>query len=158
MKNLTVAELGALDHLDLGVSDWYPIEQKRVDIFADATDDHQWIHVDTERAESGPFGTTIAHGYLTLALLPHLIAQLLTVTDQARGTNYGVEKIRFTNPVPVGSDIRLAAEIVLSRVREDGGVQYNVSVRVEIQGHDRPALVGESIYLAYTADVSQGRS
>lgn len=148
--HVTVSELAKVENLDLGFSEWLSVEQSRVDIFADATDDHQWIHVDESRAASGPFGRTIAHGYLTLALLPRMIGQLLTVTDQVRGTNYGVDKIRFTNPVPVGSSVRLAAQVLSSRVREDGGVQYRVAVRIDIRGVERPAMVGESIYLAYS--------
>lgn len=148
--HVTVSELAKVENLDLGFSEWLSVEQSRVDIFADATDDHQWIHVDENRAASGPFGRTIAHGYLTLALLPRMIGQLLTVTDQVRGTNYGVDRIRFTNPIPVGSSVRLAAQVLSSRVREDGGVQYRVAVRIDIRGVERPAMVGESIYLAYS--------
>lgn len=146
---LTVAELAEASGRDLGASDWLRVEQHRVDLFADATDDHQWIHVDPERAAAGPFGSTIAHGYLTLSLVPRLLEQLLAVSDQVRGTNYGLERVRFTNPVPVGSSIRLAARMAEARRRDDGGVQYKVALRVEIDGHERPAMVGESIYLAY---------
>jgi len=146
---LTVAELAEATGRDLGASDWLVVDQGRVDLFADATDDHQWIHVDPERAADGPFGTTIAHGYLTLALVPRLLDQLLAVSDQVRGTNYGLERVRFTSPVPVGSAIRLAAQLSEARRRDDGGVQFKVALRVEIQGHERPAMVGESIYLAY---------
>lgn len=148
---LTVAELAASENRDLGSSGWLVLDQARVDTFADATDDHQWIHVDPDQAAAGPFGTTIAHGYLTLALVPRLLEQLLVVADQARGANYGLERVRFTNPVPVGSSVRLAAELTDARLREDSGVQYRVAVRVEVQGQERPAMVGESIYLAYTA-------
>jgi acyl dehydratase len=146
---LTVAELAEAGGRDLGSSDWFPVEQPRVDLFADATDDHQWIHVDPARAADGPFGTTIAHGYLTLSLVPRLLEQLLTVSDQVRGTNYGLERVRFTNPVPVGSSIRLVAQVAQARRRDDGGVQYAIALRVEIDGQERPAMVGESIYLAY---------
>lgn len=148
---LTIAELAASENRNLGTSDWLVVDQPRVDTFADATDDHQWIHVDPDRAAAGPFGTTIAHGYLTLALVPRLLEQLLVVSDQARGTNYGLERVRFTCPVPVGSAIRLAAELAEARLRDDGGVQYKVAVRVEVRGQERPAMVGESIYLAYAA-------
>ena len=147
--NTTVEELSAHAAQDLGVSSWLEIKQHRIDLFADATDDHQWIHVDPEKAESGPFGTTIAHGYLVLSLVPRMLGELLVITDQVRGTNYGLERVRFTGTVPVASRVRLAARIVDSRLREDGGVQYRVSLRVEIEGQDRPAMVGESIYLAY---------
>jgi acyl dehydratase len=147
----TVAELANLKHYDFGRTDWMTIDQKRVDIFADATDDHQWIHVDSTQASSGPFGSTIAHGYLTLSLVPRLLDQLLTISDQVRGTNYGIDRVRFTSPVPVGSDIRLAAQLTAAHVRDDGGVQYKIAVRVELRGQDRPAMLGESIYLAYAA-------
>ena len=146
---LTVSELARASGQDLGTSDWLRVEQDRVNLFADATDDHQWIHVDRDRAAEGPFKTTIAHGYLTLSLVPRLLDELLVVADQVRGTNYGLERVRFTDPVPVGSSIRLAARLSEASVRDDGGVQYKVAIRVEIDGRDRPAMVGESIYLAY---------
>lgn len=144
-----ISELEAAIGTHLGYSEWHPLGQRQIDTFAEATGDHQWIHVDPERAAGGPFGTTIAHGYLTLSLLPRLLEELLVVADQVRGTNYGLERVRFTNPVPVGSSIRLAAQLTEVHRRDDGGVQYKVAVRVEIQGHERPAMVGESIYLAY---------
>ncbi len=146
---LTVAELTDVIKLDLGASPWRRVEQHRVDTFADATDDHQWIHVDPERAARGPFGGTIAHGYLTLSLVPTMLKTLLRIKDHARGTNYGVEKVRFTAPVPVGSEIRLAARVLDPARRDDGSVQYRVALRIEIRGQERPAMVGESIYLTY---------
>lgn len=145
----TVAELAEAKDLDLGTSSWRRIEQQRIDTFADATDDHQWIHVDPERAADGPFGRTIAHGYLTLSLVPSMFKELLTITDQGRGTNYGLEKIRFTAPVPVDAEVRLSASIPWSARRDDGGVQYAVTLTVEIKGQERPAMVGESVYLVY---------
>lgn len=148
-REVTVAELATMAGVDLGATDWTTIDQDRINLFADATDDHQWIHVDPERAAAGPFGRTIAHGYLTLALVPRLLESLLTITDQARGTNYGLERVRFTNPVPVGSRVRMAAEIAAATQREDGGVQYTVSVRVDIEGQERPAMIGQTVYLAY---------
>ncbi|MBS9375205.1 MaoC family dehydratase [Rhodococcus sp. B50] len=147
----TVEELAAFGQHDFGCTDWMRIEQQRVDTFADATDDHQWIHVDPQLASSGPLGSTIAHGYLTLSLVPRLLDQLLTISDQVRGTNYGMDRVRFTSPVPVGSEIRLAAHLTEARVRGDGGVRYRIAVRVELRGQERPAMVGESIYLAYAA-------
>jgi acyl dehydratase len=146
---LTVAELADVTDLDLGTSPWRRVEQRMVDTFADATDDHQWIHVDPERAARGPFGGTIAHGYLTLSLVPAMLKTLLRIRDHVRGTNYGIEKVRFTAPVLVGSEIRLAATVLDPTRRDDGGVQYRVALRVEIRGQDRPAMVGESIYLTY---------
>ncbi|WP_028654472.1 MaoC family dehydratase [Nocardioides sp. J54] len=146
---ITVAELAEATDLDLGASPWQRVEQGRIDTFADATDDHQWIHVDAERAADGPFGRTIAHGYLTLSLVPSMLKKLMVITDHGRGTNYGLDKVRFTAPVPVDAEIRLAASIPESTRREDGGVQYRVALRVEVKGQDRPAMVGESIYLTY---------
>jgi len=151
LLEITVAELAEAHDLDLGASPWLEITQDRVGTFADATDDRQWIHVDEDRAKDGPFGGTIAHGYLTLALVPFLLKQLMTITDHGRGTNYGLEKVRFTSVVPVGSEVRLAAAIPEATRRDDGGVQYRVSLRIEVLGQERPAMVGESIYLTYPA-------
>lgn len=128
----------------LGHSDWLEIEQKRIDLFADATGDHQWIHVDPERAASGPFGTTIAHGYLTLSLLPTFVPQILRVEGMRMGINYGTNKVRFPAPVPVGS--RLRATAVLTEVEEvGGGVQVTAKVTVECEGGDKPVCVAESV-------------
>ena len=148
---ITVAELAEAKDLDLGASPWQVMKQERVDTFADATDDHQWVHVDQERAAHGPFGGTIAHGYLTLSLVPSMLKHLMVITDHGRGTNYGLERVRFTSPVKVGSEIRLAASIPGATRRDDGGVQYRVALRVEVNGQERPAMVGESIYLTYPA-------
>ncbi|MCW2816099.1 MAG: putative enoyl-CoA hydratase 1 [Nocardioides sp.] len=150
-RPVTVAELAEVRGLDLGASPWRPVAQERVDTFADATDDHQWIHVDPERAAAGPFGGTIAHGYLTLALVPAMLKELMTITDHGRGTNYGLDKVRFTAPVPVGADVRLAATVTEGRRRDDGGVQYRVRLTIEVRGQERPAMVAESIYLTYPA-------
>lgn len=129
---------------DLGTTDWLEITQERVDTFADATGDHQWIHVDPERAAAGPFGATIAHGYLTLALVNTFLPDLLEVRNVSMGVNYGTDRTRFPAPVPVGSRIRGRAE--LSGAEEvKGGVQARVTVTVEIEGHDRPACVVETI-------------
>jgi acyl dehydratase len=146
---LTVAELADVTELDLGASPWRRVDQHRVDTFAEATDDQQWIHVDPERAARGPFGGTIAHGYLTLSLVPAMLKTLLRIKDHARGANYGIDAVRFTAPVPVGGEIRLAATVLDSARRDDGGVRYRVALRVEIRGQERPAMVGESIYLTY---------
>lgn len=149
MIELTVAELAEVQNLELGGSAWRRVEQERVNTFADATDDHQWIHVDPDRAADGPFGGSIAHGYLTLSLVPAMLKEILTIKDHLRGTNYGLEKVRFTSPVPVGSEIRLVGSIPAATRRDDGGVQYRVVLRIEIKGQDRPAMVGESIYLSF---------
>jgi acyl dehydratase len=145
---LTRSELEAAQELDLGASDWETITQEQVNGFADATHDHQWIHVDPEAAKQGPFGTTVAHGYLSLALLPYLMSQVLNVTDARMGINYGTEKVRFTAPVPVGSDVRLNARL-LSSERRGEGVRYRVGVEIEIRGAEKPALVGEVVYLVF---------
>ncbi len=129
---------------DLGTTDWLEITQERVDTFADATGDHQWIHVDPERAAAGPFGATIAHGYLTLSLVNTFLPDLLEVRNVSMGVNYGTDRTRFPAPVPVGSRIRGRAE--LSGAEEvKGGVQARVTVTVEIEGNERPACVVETI-------------
>jgi acyl dehydratase len=145
---LTLAELESTGELDLGATDWLRIDQERVDQFADATGDHQWIHVDLERAAQGPFGGTIAHGYLSLSLLPELLGQLLQITDARMGVNYGTEKVRFTSPVPVGSEVRVAARL-LGAERRGEGILYRVGVQVEIRDAPKPALVGEVLYLVF---------
>ena len=127
-----------------GPTEWLEVNQDRVNLFADATDDHQWIHVDPERAANGPFGGTIAHGLLTLSLLPHFTHQLYTVDNVAMAINYGYNKVRFITPVRVGSKVRARAEI--AKVDQlDGAVQATVTVTVEIDGSDKPAAVAESI-------------
>lgn len=137
-------ELRAAVGEDLGVSDWLEVDQQRIDRFADATGDHQWIHVDPDRAASGPFGRTIAHGYLTLSLLPAFVPQVLRVDGARMGINYGVNKVRFPSPVPVGS--RLRARAALTDVTDvDGGVQLTTKVTVEREGGDKPVCVAESV-------------
>jgi acyl dehydratase len=128
----------------LGPTDWLEVTQERVNLFADATDDHQWIHVDPERAANGPFGGTIAHGLLTLSLLPHFTHQLYAVDNVAMAINYGYNKVRFITPVRVGSKIRARAEI--AKVDQlDGAVQGTVRITVDIEGSDKPAAVVESL-------------
>lgn len=129
---------------DLGTTDWVTITQDRINMFADATGDHQWIHVDTERAKDSHFGTTIAHGFLTLSLVAKFFPQLLRVEKTSMGINYGCNKVRFTAPVPCGSRVRASGEIV-SAEEVKGGVQVAVKVAIEIEGNDRPACVLESI-------------
>jgi len=145
---LTLAELEAAEGLDLGTSDWESIDQKQIDLFAEATHDHQWIHVDPEMAAQGPFGTTVAHGYLSLSLLPYFVSQVLNVTDVRMGINYGTEKVRFTAPVPVGSQVRLKATLNGSERRGEG-VLYRLAVEIEIRDADKPAMVGEVVYLVF---------
>jgi len=141
-------ELKAAVGQQLGHSDWLEIDQKRIDLFADATGDHQWIHVDPEKAAAGPFGTTIAHGYLTLSLLPALVPQVMRVDGVKMGVNYGTNKVRFPAPVPVGS--RLRATAVLTEVTETGGgVQVTASVTIEREGGDKPVCVAQSVSRYY---------
>jgi acyl dehydratase len=147
----TIAELPGLKGTELGTSDWFEVTQDRVNTFADATDDHQWIHVDVERAaKESPFGGPIAHGYLTLSLLIPMWTQVLTLTDQTMGVNYGLNKVRFPAPVPVGSKVRLVA--TLADVEEiKGGVQMTVSAVIEREGGDKPVCIAEPVFRAYGA-------
>ena len=145
---LTLAELESSTDRDLGTSEWETIDQRQIDLFAEATHDHQWIHVDPKAAAQGPFGTTVAHGYLTLSMLPYFVSQVLNVTDVRMGINYGTEKIRFTAPVPVGSQVRLKATLRDSERRGEG-VLYRLGVEVEIKNSEKPALVGEVLYLVF---------
>jgi acyl dehydratase len=137
-------EFVAAQGAELGPTDWLEVSQDRVNQFADATDDHQWIHIDPERAANGPFGGTIAHGLLTLSLLPHFTSQMYTVENIAMAINYGYNKVRFITPVRVGAKIRARAQIA-SVDQLDGAVQATVTVTVEIDGSDKPAAVAESI-------------
>jgi acyl dehydratase len=135
---------------ELGASDWITIEQERIDTFAEATDDHQWIHVDPARAAEGPYGATIAHGYLTLSLVNRFLPEIIEVRDISMGVNYGCEKVRFPAPVPVGSRIRGRGELI--RTEEvKGAVQSTVRVTVEVEGQERPACVVDTISRYYPA-------
>lgn len=145
---LTLEELEQAGERDLGATDWVTLDQDRINLFADATDDHQWIHVDLERAAQGPFGGTIAHGYLSLSLLPGLLSELMTVENARMGINYGMDRVRFTAPVPVGSQVRVRAKL-LSAERRGEGVLYKLAVEVEIKDAEKPALVGEVLYLVF---------
>ncbi len=145
------AELKAAVGKHLGYSDWLEISQDRIDRFAEATGDHQWIHVDPERAKSGPFGTTIAHGYLTQSLVNHFLPQIVEVRGISMGINYGADRLRFPAPVPVNSRVRGGAELL--EVEEiKGTVQTKVRVTVEIQGSERPACVIDTISRYYPKD------
>ena len=128
----------------LGYSDWRQVTQKEIDLFAEATGDHQWIHVDREKAANGPYGKTIAHGYLTLSLVPVLVQQIYRVTGLSMQVNYGVDKLRFPAPVPVDSRIRAGAEL-LKMERDDKCGRATVRVTVEVEGSDRPACVVDTI-------------
>ena len=145
---LTVDELEGTGERELGASAWHPVEQRSIDLFAEATGDHQWIHVDPEAAAAGPFGGTIAHGYLSLSMLPMLMSEVLSVEGARMGVNCGIERVRFTAPVPTESEVRLHAKL-LSAERRGEGVLYRVGVEIEIRDHEKPALAGEVLYLAY---------
>ncbi len=142
----TLAELAAEHGTEIGVSDWLKIDQDRIDMFADATGDHQWIHVDPERTRAELNMNTIAHGYLTLSLIPSFLGELLTVKSVKRALNYGSNKVRFTNMVPVGSRVR--ARLFLEKaVLGDGTLRTISNVTIEIEGADKPALVAQTITL-----------
>ncbi|HSZ40798.1 MAG TPA: MaoC family dehydratase [Trebonia sp.] len=144
----TIAELPSLKGTVLGSSEWFEVTQDRVHTFADATDDHQWIHVDVEAARKGPFGGPIAHGFLTLSLFVPMWSQVLTVTDMTMGINYGLNKVRFPAPVPVGSKVRLTA--TLADVAEvKGGLQLTVAGVIERAGGDKPVCVIEALMRYY---------
>ncbi|MFF3635482.1 MaoC family dehydratase [Streptomyces sp. NPDC002250] len=141
-------ELKAAVGEQLGHTDWLEVDQKRIDLFAEATGDHQWIHVDPEKAAAGPFGTTIAHGYLTLSLLPLFGPQLLRVEGVRMGVNYGTNKVRFPSPVPVGS--RLHATAVITGVEDvKDGIQVTLAFTVEREGGQKPVCVAESVSRYY---------
>ena len=141
-------DLEALVGQEIGVSDWILVDQKRIDQFAEATGDHQWIHVDPVKAAQGPFGTTIAHGFLTLSLMPELFATAFAIDDVRMGVNYGLNKVRFTAPVPSGSRVR--GHFVLHGWHAiEGGAQMAVTVKVELEGSAKPACVAEALSRRY---------
>ena len=143
-----LADLEGVAGQPLGPTDWLLMEQSRIDQFADATDDHQWIHVDVQRAKEGPFGATIAHGYLTLALVNKFLPDLIAVQGASMGVNYGCGKVRFPAPVPTGARIRALGEVVeVAEVK--GGKQMIVRVTVEIEEQQRPACVVDTISRFY---------
>ena len=143
-----LVDLQALVGQEVGVSDWITVDQHRIDLFADATGDHQWIHIDPERAAKGPFGTTIAHGFLTLSLLPEMGASAFQVLDTRMGVNYGLGKVRFPAPVPSGS--RLRGHFKLTKYDPlEGGAQLTVEVSMEREGSDKPVCVAESLSRRY---------
>jgi len=135
----------------LGESAWLEVTQQRVDLFADATDDHQWIHVDPERARKGPFGAPIAHGYLTLSLVSRFLPEIVIVKGISMGVNYGVDRVRFPAPVRVGSRVRARGELVEAAPQKDGSVQAKIRVTVEIEGDAKPACVAETLSRFYPA-------
>jgi len=149
MRNFeTIAELKELVGQEIGVSDWITVTQERIQLFADATNDHQWIHLDAERAKAGPFGTTIAHGFLTLSLLPEMAASAFGVRETRMGVNYGLNKVRFPAPVPSGSRLRGRFKLIGYEALE-GGAQVTVQVTMEREGSDKPVCIAESIGRRY---------
>lgn len=147
MRNIAFADLPGLVGEEIGVSDWVLIDQDRINRFAETTGDHQWIHIDVERA-TRELGSTIAHGYLTLALIPMLAAQILTVEGVVRGINYGTNKVRFTNMTPACSRVRLRQKLIAAEAKM-GGLQIINECTIEIEGMDRPACVAETISLIF---------
>ena len=146
-----VAELPSWVGKEIGPGEWHEITQERVNTFADATGDHQWIHVDVEKAKDGPFGGTIAHGYLTLSLVPMLNWELWTYTGIAMGVNYGSDKVRFLTPVKVGSRVRIRTTVLAADLRPDGSYLVKNQVTVEVEGSEKPALIAETLSLAVPA-------
>lgn len=145
----TLGDLAACLGQEVAVSDWVTITQEQVNLFAQATGDQQWIHVDVERAKQGPFGAPIAHGFLTLSLLPVFFESSMEVTQSRMGVNYGLNKVRFTAPVPVGSRLRARMTLLASESIDNDGVQMTWSVRVEREGVDKPVCVAESLVRRY---------
>ena len=149
MKTIKYADIAKHVGEELGVSEWVKIDQDRVNKFADATGDHQWIHVDVERAKRElPTKGTIAHGYLTLSLIPMLASQISRIDGVSRGINYGSNKVRFTNMVPTGARVRARTKLVAAEPKS-GGVQMTNEVTIEIEGQDRPACIAETISLVF---------
>ncbi len=147
MKKVHYNDVQSLVGQEIGHSDWVEIDQERVNTFADATGDHQWIHVDVEKAKQF-MGGTIAHGYLTLSLIPWLGSQIMSIEGVSRGINYGSNKVRFTNMVPVGSRVR-AKQKLIGVEPKGGGLQITNEITIEIEGKDRPACIAETISLIY---------
>ncbi len=145
----SLAELAACVGQEVAVSDWTTIAQAQVKQFADATHDHQWIHVDPEKAAAGPFGGPIAHGFLTLSMLPYFFESSFEITGLRMGVNYGLNKVRFTSPVPVGSRLRARMKLLAAVPIDKGGMQFTWHVTVEREGAEKPACIAESMALMY---------
>ena len=145
----TLSDLAACVGQEVAVSDWLTITQAQVNQFAEATGDHQWIHVDPEKAKSGPFGGPIAHGFLTLSLLPKFFESSFEIVQSRMGVNYGLNKVRFTAPVPVGSRLRARMTLLASEPIDNGGIQMVWQVLVEREGADKPVCVAESLVRRY---------
>ena len=144
----SIAEIADCVGEEIGVSDWFEIDQDRINDFADATGDHQWIHIDQDRTESDIGMPTIAHGFLTLSLVPILSSQISTIKSVTRGINYGTNKVRFTNMVPVNSKVRAKSKLIEAKSKA-GGMQLTSEISIEIQGQDRPAMVAETVSIVF---------
>ena len=144
-----LSDLQGLVGQEIATSDWITVDQQRIDQFAQATGDHQWIHIDPVRAAAGPFGTTIAHGFLTLSLLPEMGASAMTVADTRMGVNYGLNRVRFTAPVPVDSRLRGHFKLLACEPIE-GGAQLTMQVTMQREGSDKPVCIAESLARRYT--------
>jgi acyl dehydratase len=142
-------ELQAMVGREIGLSDWTTIDQSRIDRFAETTGDRQWIHVDPARAANGPFGSTIAHGFLTLSLLPALTANAFEIADVRMGVNYGLNRVRFTAPVPCGSRVR-GRFVLREYLPIEGGAQFTIEATVELEGSSKPACVAETLSRRFT--------
>jgi acyl dehydratase len=149
MKVQGITGLRELSGKTLGPTDWHEVTQEQVNTFADATGDHQWIHTDPERAATGPFGGTIAHGYLTLSLIIPLWTDLLEITDITMGVNYGLNKVRFPTPVPVGGKVRLTAYLSRVTALDEKSVQATVDFTMELEGSEKPAVAAQALYRYY---------
>ena len=145
----TLSELAAQVGQEVGTSEWITITQEQVNLFAQATGDHQWIHVDVARAQAGPFGAPIAHGFLTLSLLPLFFASTFEITQKGMGVNYGLNKVRFTSPVPVGSRLRARMTLLKAEAIDNNGLQMTWAVAVEREGAAKPVCIAESISRSY---------
>lgn len=142
-------DLASLAGQEIGVSDWLTIDQDRVNKFADATGDHQWIHIDVERAKAGPFGGPIAHGFLTLSMLPRFYETAFDVVESRMGVNYGLNRVRFMSPVPVGGRLRGRMKLLSSEPIADDGLQMVWETTIELEGSTKPACVAESVVRRY---------
>ncbi len=145
----TLSDLAALVGQDVAISPWITITQAQVNLFADATGDHQWIHTDPDKARAGPFGGPIAHGFLTLSLLPQFFAATFKVSASRMGVNYGLNKVRFTSPVPVGSQLRAHLHLLAAEPVDNSGFQLAWQVKVERQGTEKPVCIAESLARLY---------
>ena len=145
----TLSDLAACTGQEVAVSDWITITQQQVNLFAEATGDHQWIHVDPEKARAGPFGAPVAHGFLTLSLLPRFFESSFEIVESRLGVNYGLNKVRFTAPVPVGSRLRARMMLLASEPIDNAGLQMTWQVTVEREGADKPVCIAESVVRRY---------